>query len=580
MPTTRRPLPCNNDRGQLPRHTRLAPAAALISALLLLPLAQAQTAPPQLPSGAEPGREAARPVLPTPGLGAPPLAVPQAPATAAPPGAEQLRFTLTRVQIDGASHFSADSLKPLYAELMGQPISVAQAFGVAQALELRYRNAGFVTTRVVVPQQTVEDGLFRIQVIEGFLSDIVFDAHIGPARAAVERLVAPLKGVRPVSLADIERRLLLANDLAGLTVRATLEPSPDALGGSVLRVGVERRAREMSLSVDTHSSPYLGWANVGGSLAFNAFGERADRVSLNLRSSLETGRSAMAAVGYDALLSGEGLSLNASASLSTSKPQLELQALDVRSQVQATQATLAWPLVRSRLMNVRAVGQLDVREVDTDIAGAAFTRDRLRVLRLGVSVDRADESNGVNAARLTLHQGLDALGAKPKGDPLASRINGRSDFTKFTLDLTRLQQLGARSSLMLALSSQWSTGALLASEEMALGGASFGRGFDDGEIAADSGVAVSLELRHNPGWAWAPAETQLFAFIDGGRLRAHPDGAPLLHARSLTSLGAGVRANLSPSAFGTLELAKPLNTTPRTQGDKHPRLFLRWVQQF
>lgn len=553
---------------------------AILLPLLLAPAVQAQTAPPQLPSGAEPGRETPRPLLPTPGLGAPGIAVPRAPAATAPAGAEALRFRLQGVQIDGASHFDAASLKSLYAELLGQDISVAQAFGVAQALELRYRNAGFVTTRVLVPQQTIEDGQFRIQVVEGFLSDIVFDADIGPARAAVERLIAPLRGVKPVSLAEIERRLLLANDLAGLTVRGTLEPSPSALGGSVLRVAAERQARDLSASFDTRSSPYLGWANVGASLAFNAFGERADRVTLNARSSLETGRSALAAVGYDALLAADGLSLNASASVSRSHPQLELQALDVRSQVQSTQATLSWPLIRSRTMNVRAVGQFEVRDVDTDIAGAAFTRDRLRVLRLGVSVDRADEADGVNAARLTLHQGLDALGAKPKGDALASRINGASNFTKFTLDLTRLQQLGARSSLMLALTSQWSSGALLASEEMALGGASFGRGYDDGEIAADSGVAASLEFRHNPGWAWAPAETQLYAFIDAGRLRAAPDGAPLLHARSLTSAGGGVRSNLSRQAFATLEVAKPTASASRTQGDKNPRLFLKWVQQF
>lgn len=553
---------------------------ALLLPLLLAPAAQAQSTPPQLPSGAEPGREALRPVLPTPGLGVAPIAVPQAPAAAAPPNAENLHFTLTRLQIDGASRFSAESLQPLYAGLVGQEITVAQAFGVAQALELRYRNDGYVTTRVIVPQQTIEDGVFRIQVVEGFLSDIVFDADIGPARAAVERLIAPLRGVTPISIAAIERRLLLANDLAGLTVRATLEPSPTTLGGSVLRVFAERVAREGSLGLDTRNSPYLGWANVAGSVAFNAFGERGDRIGLNVRSSLQTGLSATAAVAYDALLSADGLSLNASASLSTSKPQRELKALDVRSQVRSGQATLSWPLIRSRTMNLRAVSQLEVRDVDTDIAGAAFTRDRLRVLRLGFSVDRADALNGISAARFTLHQGLDALGAHRKGDPLASRVNGRSNFTKLTLDLTRLQQLGERSSLMLALTGQRSTGALLASEEMALGGASFGRGYDDGEIAADNGVAASLELRHNPGWAWTPAETQFYAFVDGGRLHASRDGAPLLHAHSLASAGGGVRANLSRNAFVSLELAKPTGPVPRTQDDRQPRLFFKWVQQF
>lgn len=564
----------------MPHPRRPEPLFALLTLLSLAAAAQGQTAVPQLPSAAEPGREAPRPLLPTPGLGAAPVAVPAAPSTSAPAGADALRFVLARVQVDGATHFGADALKPLYADLLGREITVAQAFGVAQALELRYRNAGFVTTRVLVPQQTIEDGSFRIQVVEGFLSDIVFDADIGPARAAVERLVAPLKGVKPVNLADIERRLLLANDLGGLSVRATLEPAPGALGGSLLRVAAQRRASEGSVSADTRTSPYLGWASVGASLSFNALGERADRIGLNLRSSLATGRSAMAAVAYDALLSGDGLGLNLSASLATSNPQRELQGLDVKSRVQSGLATLSWPLVRSRTMNLRAFGQLELRDVDTDIAGLPFTRDRLRVLRAGLSADRADEGGGLSAGRLVLHQGLDALGARDRGDPLASRANGRSNFTKLTLDLTRLQPLGERSSLALTLTGQWSPGALLASEEFGLGGASFGRAYDDGEIAADNGIAASLELRHNPGWTWAPADTQVYAFADGGRLRADPQGAPLLQARTLSSVGGGVRANVSATAFAALELAKPTSGVPRTQGDKHPRLFLKWVQQF
>lgn len=576
MPTT---LP--RERHSLPRFRPGGSALALAIAIACMgPSAHAQTSSGALPSGAEPGREPLRPLLPTPGLGGAPIAVPQAAATQAPPGAQAMQFKLTQLQIDGASHYSAQSLEPLYAGLIGQTISVAQAFGVAQAIELRYRSAGFVTTRVIVPQQTIESGVFRIQVVEGFLADIAFEGDIGPARVAVERLIAPLRGVKPVNLADIERRLLLANDLAGLTVRAVLEASPTTLGGSVLRVSSQRRAREAALTLDTRSSPYLGWAQVGAAASFDALGERADRLSLNLRSSLPTDRSAMAMAGYEAWLAGDGLNLNVSASVSQSQPKLKV-ALDVRSQVQSGQATLSWPLVRSRQMNVRAVGQLELRDVNTDMAGVPFTRDRLRVARVGLSADRADsEWDGLSAVRITLHQGLDVLGAKAPGDPLASRARGRSEFTKLSVDLTRVQPLGARSSLVLAATGQWSADPLLASEEMALGGAAFGRGFDDGEIAADQGVAASLELRHNPGWAWAPADTQVYGFVDAGRLRAHPEGAPLLQGRSLVSAGMGVRSSVAGRGFAALELAKPINAVPHTQSNKQPRLFFKWVQPF
>ena len=47
----------------------------------------------------------------------------------------------------------------------------------------------------------------------------------------------------PAAMAEVERQLLLANDLNGLTVRASLEASPKEVGGSVLVVRSERLAR-------------------------------------------------------------------------------------------------------------------------------------------------------------------------------------------------------------------------------------------------------------------------------------------------------------------------------------------------
>ena len=550
-----------------------------VAAALALGMAStlAQTLPSQLPPGAEPGREPPRPVLPQPSLGAPKIEVPRSAAAAAPAGAHDAKFVLKELLIEGATAYSADALRPLYADLLGREVSVAQMFEVANAIELRYRNAGYVTSRVIVPQQTVDDGRFKILVVEGFVSAVVYRADVGPARAAVERLIGGLRGLRPVNVAEIERRLLLANDLQGLSVRGALEPSATELGGSVLVVQVERKPFQSAVTLDTRGSPYLGRAQLTGSAAWNAWGERADRFSVNLRTALPGDRSVSMGLGYEALLTDQGGMFNLALSHSRSKPGRELDPLDVKSRVTGTVATLSWPLIRSREQNLRAVGQLELRDVDTDIAGAAFTRDRLRIVRAGLSYDRSDVWDGITALRGTLHQGLSALGASANGSAQASRVNGRSDFTKLTLDLTRLQQLGERTSLMASLTSQFSRRPLLASEELGLGGSSFGRAFDDGEISGDNGVAVTLELRHSP--ASLPHNVQFYAYIDSGRVWA-ADGGALVARPKLSSAGGGVRASLGSTVFATLEIAKPLNTEVRTSGSKNARVFASITAQF
>lgn len=553
---------------------RLHRSCLLVAAAWTCGVAMAQTVPPQLPPGAEPGRELPRPVMPQPSAAVPRIEVPQSASSQAPTGAQDLRFTLKALAIEGVTAFPPDALRALYAGLLDREVSVAEVFAVANAIELRYRQAGYVTSRVIVPQQTVDNGRFRIVVVEGFVSDVVYQGDIGPARAAVERLLTGLRGVKPIGLAEIERRLLLANDLPGLTVRGTLEPSTSELGGSVLVVRSERRATDGHATLDNRASPYLGSGQLQVSQAWNAVGERADRFSLSARTSLPTGRSIGIGAGYDALIGANGAMFNLALSHGRSNPRRELEPLDVKSRVTSALGTVTLPAIRSRDENLRVFGQVEVRDVETDLTGVQFTRDNLRIARAGLSYDRSDAWDGITTVRGQLHQGLSSSRNR---SPLASRANGRNDFTKLTLDITRLQQLTPRLSAVVSATSQFSRSPLLASEELGLGGSSFGRAFDEGEMASDNGVAATLELRYVPDVQALPM--QLYGYVDGGRVWAAKGGNVPSPAR-MTSAGGGVRARLSEQFFATVEVAKPLNTVVRTEGNKHPRAFVSLTAQF
>ncbi|TBV00127.1 ShlB/FhaC/HecB family hemolysin secretion/activation protein [Stutzerimonas kirkiae] len=534
----------------------------------------------QLPSAAEPGRRAPVPVMPeliAPGA---PILVPQAPAVQAPAGAENFTFRLEELLIEGVTVFSKAELEPLYLDRIGQQVSVRDLFAIANELEVKYRNAGYVTTRVLVPAQEIDGGRFRIQVIEGFVSEVVLPDDIGPAKAAVLRLIEPLRELRPISVAAIERRLLLANDLAGLDVRGSLEPSQSELGGSLLVVSIERKAVDSRVALDNRNSRYLGDAGLSASASLNAFGSRADRLTLNARTSIPLERSWSVGGVYEAQLGSNGLSGSFASSFANSKPGLELDELDVESQVISEVATLSYPLIRSRRENLRLFGEFEYRNVYTDIADDAFNRDRLRILRGGVSYDRADGWDGISALRATLHQGLDLMNATDEGSPYASRFNGRSDFTKLTLDLTRIQQLPGNFSLFGSMTGQLSNRPLLASEEIALGGYSFGRAYDDGEVAGDSGWAAFIELRYNHfGVPFLPHGIQYYAFYDAGQVWSKSEARFEGH-QNLFSTGLGLRVNLLANLYATAEITSPLNRDVQAEGDREPRAFFSLIAHY
>ncbi|WP_246119821.1 ShlB/FhaC/HecB family hemolysin secretion/activation protein [Azospirillum baldaniorum] len=95
---------------------------------------------------------------------------------------------------------------------------------------------------------------------------------------------------------------------------------------------------------------------------------------------------------------------------------------------------------------------------------------------------------------------------------------------------------------------------LLASEQIALGGPSYGRAFDEGEISGDNGWAGSLELRYTPVLpdnAFAQA-VQIYGFVDGGEVW-NRSSLEQNSRNSLVSVGGGVRASLVERLFATLE---------------------------
>lgn len=539
----------------------------------------AQTVPSQLPSGAEAGRDLSQPDLAMPSSKAGSITVPGAAAVEVPAGAAEARFVLNSFDIEGATAFSADELMPLYQEMLGKTVTVADAFQVAANIELKYRNAGYVISRVVVPPQEITNGDFKIRVVEGFISDIVVQEDVGPVSEAIKRLLSPLIGKTPVTVDEMERRLLLANDLAGMTVRATLKPSENAPGGSEMLVEADRDAVSGTVSIDNRNSPYSGNAEGLGLVQFNSFGSHADQLGIQTQLSSPIERSYSLSANYQGMYSEDGLMLGFSSSYGRSRPGKELDALDVNSVVIAERAIATYPVIRSRLQNLRVSGEYEYRSIDTDVLDSAFNRDRLHIARAGISYDLTDSFQGITAVRATIHRGLDIMNATEKDDPLASRADASGSFTKGTIDLTRVQQVTQTVSLLATATGQYAVNPLLASEEMAIGGGNYGRGFDTNEFSGDNGWATSLEVRYSPDIPEVfPNGVQFYSFVDTGQVWDIDDNVS--HERtSASSFGGGMRVNILENLYASAEVAKGFRK-PTSDSSTKPQAFFTLSAKF
>jgi hemolysin activation/secretion protein len=550
---------------------------ALVALQLSVGIAHAQDV--RIPSAAEPGRELqqAPKLEPTPAPYS--ITVPEAPAIEAPPGADKFSFELKHVSVEGSTLLSPDQLAAYYQPLLDTRVTVADLFKVAAEIENFYRSGGYVTSRAIIPQQEIKDGTFRIVIVEGFISDIVIADDIGPATAMVKALLQSLTEEVPVSVSQIERRLLLANDLPGVSVKGSLEPSKTVRGASTLVVKAERNPFEGLVAYDNRNSPYTAADEVFTSATVNSFGPNGDKINLQAKTTIPFDRERLVAGSYQANIGDDGAIWGVNGYFSQSHPGLLLSSEDVHDRVLSLAATTAYPIIRSRLDNLKIDGEFEYRDVVSKTDGKPFNNDRLRILTGGINYDHTDAWDGITAYRVAYSQGLPIFNAtNSNAKDLQSRIGASGTFGLWTGQITRVQNLPANFSLFLTATGQYADQPLLASEELALGGANFGRGYDLGEITGIKGIAASQELRYAVEWPELfPNGLQLYQFYDIGRVYRSRDGEA---SESLASAGGGVRANLLENLYVYVEVADPLTRLVGSQGDKSPRAFFGVTTRF
>ena len=184
-----------------------------------------------------------------------------------PPDAEKVRFVLSRLEITGNQVYPEGELRPFYAPLLGQEVSLSQVFQVADELTAKYRNNGYVLSRVVVPAQNIRDGVVQLQAIEGYVAETRVQGTSAGPRSTIDQQVEAIRNSRPLSASVLERELLLLNDLPGLTVASTLAPSA-VPAASDLTVDLTERRLTGYARVNNRGSKSLGpWrADLGGSV--------------------------------------------------------------------------------------------------------------------------------------------------------------------------------------------------------------------------------------------------------------------------------------------------------------------------
>lgn len=480
-----------------------------------------------------------------------------------------LRFTLKKVAIEGSTVYSAKDLAFAYDGMVGKQISMIDAQAIAKKITDFYRKNNYILSQARVPAQNAANGILKVVVIEGYIGNVLLEGDIKDTagRDIVKSFAEKITKQRPIKITDLERYLLLMDDLPGATVKGLVRPSTSKVGAADLVVSFTHKTYDASYTLDNRGSKFVGPYQHSATVAANSILGMYDRTVLRLITTTPTEELRFVDLQHEEQIDDEGTRVNLTASHSRSIPGDALKNLNVRSNSEFYQARLLHPFVRSRQENLVGRFIVDARNSDTDVSYTLpLSRDRLRSARIGGSYDFADNLLGVNLLDAQVSRGLNILNATNPGR-VPSRTNVEADYTKINLDLARTQALPSNFSLFTVASGQYALDRLFPAEQFSLGGANFGQGYDPAELSGDHGVAAKLELRYGQALNDPLLQNyQLYAYYDIGRVWDRKSGLNGNDKKSLASFGPGVRTNFSENLSGDLQVAFPLTKTPNNQG--------------
>jgi hemolysin activation/secretion protein len=554
--------------------------------LLRPTIALSQASPTPFPGQAEPGRNVPAPApAPTPQFD---FSIPSPQRGPVPRAVDQIEFDVTDIKVSGATVFSADAFVPLTKPLIGKKAKLSDVIDIADKIEQMYRQHGYVLTRAFVPPQTVSNGVFQINVVEGFVKASAVSGGDQFQRDRIEHYLQPVTEEKPAKLATMERALLLSNDLPGTQASGLLRPSPTEPGASDLLVNLVGQPWEATIYTDNRGAAVTGPWTVGGQFVANELYYIPGQITLDLSGTPDMGQRRLFQGSYARPVGYNGTIFTLTGVTAHGVPAAA--GGNLVSDSFALSGRFTFPVIVTRPTRVTVdVGLTTQGEsvTQTGNAGAVLAPlgstvvndDRWHTLNVSVTAQKRDLLWGsTTGATLGVTQGIPWFGAKST-TPVANETGAISPqgastgFTKYTLVVQHDQPISGPWSANFHALAQYTGQRLVIGEQTSFGGSGIGRGYDPASLAADIGYGLASEIRYDLHFPEYHVDTaQLYSFFDAAQVRPlHDEAAPppgTVTSRAIMSVGFGLRFAVLQRYTGGIEFAQELRGVPNNDSGK------------
>ena len=526
--------------------------------------------------------------LPTPNLPvdayrppAPALELPKPAAGEAQPLVMGTRLTIRKLQIEGGTIYPLPELGAVFKPLLGHEITLGELIEATRGITKRYQDDGYLLSYAFLPQQDFDQGLVRVVLVEGYVSNYEIDGDIGRVKGYIDELVDKLKGERPLTRKTFDRYSTLMSRIPGVTLQAQVPPPGTTDGASTLRVSASRKPFTTSMSLvegSRNSTQALFGASSNSQTAM------AEQLTLSGLFPPGRDKEHYYRLDYSQYLNAEGTQLSLYGSSYRSDPSTSIATddgfeLKPHRENDRFSIGVSHPLIAAPDQWLSAGARLYGVNDNTDYEVAGFGQtisEKTNVRALAFEGDwRKSDARQLRIVSAGMYQGMDAMGAKSETTLTGSRY----DLDFFRLRLSGVQSDGYFDNWQGVVSGAlyWSDDTLPDSERAVFGGQNFGRGYPDDQASGDKGWGVAYELNYsfNRDGDWVKL-LQPYAIVD--RAKAWYNELPL-KGSDMSSAALGLRFGDKRYYNIAMEVAKPMSDIALDSFNRRPRYTLSFSYQ-
>ena len=200
------------------------------------------------------------------------------PSGVAPGGAA---VKVTGFTFQGNTAIGSAELQAQITGYVGQSLTLAQLYDVADVLTRYYRDKGYGLAYVSLPAQTLSGGNVRFEVLEGRVGKINIQGNQQVRTAVLQRRAAGLNSGDVYTTAAADRAVTMLNDIPGEQVRAVLSPG-SAYGTSDVLFNVDEQRYSGDVSVDDYGRDVIGRWRVNADLNINSLTGGGDQLGAGI----------------------------------------------------------------------------------------------------------------------------------------------------------------------------------------------------------------------------------------------------------------------------------------------------------